>query len=134
MIVLDASAGVELLCRNGERGDWIAQRLAGEFMVHVPALFDLEVLHALRGLEGAKKLSSTRLRAALSDLVDLRAARHDHEQLRPRVWALRRNLTAYDAAYVALAELLQATLLTTDEPLSRSSGHEARIELPPTRP
>ncbi|MQA73791.1 MAG: PIN domain-containing protein [Solirubrobacterales bacterium] len=132
MIVLDASAGVELLCRNGARGDWIAERLAGEFTVHVPALFDLEVLHALRGLEASEKLASTTLGAALSDLVDLRATRHDHERLRPRVWALRRNLTAYDAAYVALAELLEATLLTTDAPLARSSGHEARIEMPPS--
>lgn len=61
MIVLDASAGVELLCRNGARGDWIAERLAGEFTVHVPALFDLEVLHALRGLEASEKLASTTL-------------------------------------------------------------------------
>ena len=132
MIVLDASAGVDLVCRNGERGDRIAARLAGEFTVHVPAVFDLEVLHALRDLEAGGSLSPERLRAALTDLSDLRAARHGHEQLRPRVWALRHNLTAYDAAYIALAELLEAPLLTTDRPLSRSSGHTARIELPAT--
>jgi predicted nucleic acid-binding protein len=130
LIVLDASAGVDLVCRNGERGDRIAARIAGEFTVDVPAVFDLEVLHALRGLEAGGKLSPTSLAAALSDLVDLRATRHDHERLRPRIWALRFNLTAYDAAYVALAELLEAPLLTTDRPLSRTSGHTARIELP----
>lgn len=129
MIVLDASAAVDLACQNGDRGDRIAGRLAGEFTVHVPALFDLEVLQALRGLESAGKLPADTLAAALSDLSDLRAARHGHQQLRPRVWALRRNLTAYDAAYVALAELLDAPLLTSDEALSRSSGHTAAIEL-----
>jgi predicted nucleic acid-binding protein len=129
LIVLDASAGVDLICRNGERGDRIAQRLAGEFTVHVPAVFDLEVLHALRGLEAGGKLSPTTLAAALADLADLRATRHDHERLRPRIWALRHNLTAYDAAYVALAELLDAPLLTSDRALSRSSGHAARIGL-----
>lgn len=130
MIVLDASAGVDLVCRNGERADRIAERLAEEFTVHVPAVFDLEVLHALRGLEAAGELPARRLAEALLDLADLRATRHDHERLRPRVWALRHNLTAYDAAYVALAELLHAPLLTIDAPLSRSSGHTARIEIP----
>jgi predicted nucleic acid-binding protein len=91
---------------------------------------DLEVLHALRGLEAAGRLASETLAAALADLADLRATRHGHEPLRPRVWELRANLTAYDAAYVALAELLEAPLLTTDRPLSRSSGHAARIDLP----
>lgn len=129
MIVLDASAGVELLCKNGQRGARLADRVAGEFTVHVPALFDLEVLHALRGLEAGAALSPWALEATLADLEDLRAVRYDHEQLRPRIWALRHNLSAYDAAYVALAELLDASLLTTDAPLSRSSGHSARIEL-----
>jgi predicted nucleic acid-binding protein len=130
LIVLDASAGVDLICRNGERADRIAARLAGEFTVHVPAIFDLEVLHALGGLEAAGKLSAPGLEAALLDLTDLRATSHGNEPLRPRVWGLRHNLTAYDAAYVALAELLEAPLLTTDRALSRSSGHIARIELP----
>ena len=129
MIVLDASAAVDFICRNGERADRIAERLAAEHTVQVPAVFDLEALHALRGLEAGRKLSPARLAEALRDLADLRATRHDHEQLRPRVWALRRNLTAYDAAYVALAELLDAPLLTSDRALSRSPGHAATVEL-----
>lgn len=129
MIVLDASAGVDLLCRNGERGDRIAERVAGEFTLQVPAVFDLEVLHAFRGLEAGGKLRPEALAAALSDLAALRATRHDHERLRPRIWELRRNMTAYDAAYVALAELLDAPLLTSDRPLSRAAGHRAQIEL-----
>ena len=65
----------------------------------------------------------------LDDLATIRAIRYDHAPLQSRVWSLRHNLTAYDAAYVALAELLEATLLTTDARLARSSGHEAEIEL-----
>ena len=130
MIVLDASAGVDLLSRTTDRADRIAVRLAAESTVHVPELFDLEVLHAFRGLEAGRKLPPDTITAALRDLVDLRATRHRHESLRPRIWELRANLTAYDAAYVALAELLDAPLLTSDWPLVRSAGHEARIELP----
>jgi predicted nucleic acid-binding protein len=129
LIVLDASAAVDFVCDNGERGGRIAERLATEHAVDVPAVFDLEALHALRGLEAGHKLSPTRLVEALRDLADLRATRHSHEMLRPRVWALRHNLTAYDAAYVALAELLDAPLLTSDRALSRTRGHAAAIEL-----
>jgi len=129
LIVLDASAAVDLLSRTSDRADRIAVRLAAESTVHVPELFDLEVLHAFRGLEARDKLTPDRINGALRDLVDLRATRHRHESLRPRIWELRANLTTYDATYVALAELLDAPLLTSDRPLSQSSGHEARIDL-----
>jgi len=75
------------------------------------------------------KLSPATTVAALADLADLQATRHGHEPLLPRVWGLRGNLTAYDAAYVALPGLLDAALLTSDRALTRSSGHSARIEL-----
>lgn len=130
MIVLDASAAVDLLCRNGAGAERIAARLGDEFAVHVPAVFDLEVLHALRGLDAGHRLAPNALAGALADFAGLRAVRHDHAQLCPRIWELRRNLTAYDAAYVALAELLEAPLLTSDRALARSSGHAARIEVP----
>ena len=130
MIVLDASAAVDLFRWAGRPAERIAERIGEESTVHVPAVFDLEVLHALRGLEAGHKLAAARLTAALSDLGDLRATRHPHQPFRSRIWALRRNLTAYDAAYVALAELLEAPLLTSDHRLARSSGHDARIELP----
>lgn len=129
MIVLDASAGVDLLHRNRERGDAIGARLAEEFAVHVPAVFDLEVVHAFRGLERAGTLEPDRIEAALRALTALRAVRHDHQILRPRIWELRANLTAYDAAYVALAELLDATLITADRRLARTGGHDALIEV-----
>jgi predicted nucleic acid-binding protein len=129
VIVLDASAGVELICRDRPHSRRIAEIVAGEFTVHVPALFDLEVLQTLRGREFGGKLAGRELSSSLADLADLRATRYDHAPLRTRVWSLRHNHTAYDAAYVALAELLEATLLTTDARLARSSGHEAEIEL-----
>lgn len=129
MIVLDASAAVDLLLPNRRRGERVADQIRDEHTIHVPALFDLEVLQALRRLELSPGIPRASLTAALADLADLRASRHDHELLRPRIWALRHNLTAYDAAYVALAELLGARLLTTDAALARSARHEARIEL-----
>lgn len=129
MIVLDASAAIELLVPGRARGRRIAQRIAPEMSVHVPALFDVEVLHALRGMESARTIDDTALTSALADLADLRASRHDHELLRPRIWELRHNFGAYDATYVALAEVLDAPLVTTDARLSRGSGHNARIEL-----
>ncbi len=129
MIVLDASAGVELICRDRPYSDRVAGRIANEFAVYVPALFDLEVLQAIRNLEAADTLSGRALATALTNLADLRAVRYDHAPLRTRIWSLRHNHTAYDAAYIALAELLEATLVTTDARLARSSGHQARIEL-----
>lgn len=88
------------------------------------------MLNALRGLDRAGKLPPGAAATALTDLDDLRVISYDHEPVRPRIWSLRENLTAYDAAYVALAELLPATLITTDLRLARSSGHEAAIDSP----
>ncbi|MGH2953529.1 MAG: type II toxin-antitoxin system VapC family toxin [Solirubrobacterales bacterium] len=128
MIVVDASAAVDLFCATDDRRGRIGARVAAASTLHVPALFDLEVMQSLRGLEAGRVVPDDILEAALDDLVDLRAIRHRHELLRPRVWALRHNLSAYDAAYVALAELLEAPLLTSDAALARSAGHEATIE------
>ena len=129
MIVIDASAAVEHLCRASDRGDWIRNRLQSAATLHVPALFDLEVLHSLRGLEAGGELRGRDVANALTNLADLRATYYHHSPFRRRIWSLRHNLTAYDAAYVALAEALDVPLLTADAPLARSSGHAARIEL-----
>jgi predicted nucleic acid-binding protein len=131
VIVIDASAFVDVLIRRAPTAAWLEDRLGTGRALHVPAVFDLEVLQSLRGLEGRGEVSAGRLVAALVEFSDLRASRHDHELLRSRVWELRHNLTAYDAAYVALAEALEAPLVTTDARLARSSGHEATIESPP---
>ena len=131
MIVIDASAFVDLVGDRRSADEWLADRVNRARTIHIPAVFDLEVLQSFRGLEAAGKLSSGDLAAALEDYADLRATRYGHVPLRARVWELRHNLTAYDAAYVALAEALEAPLVTTDARLARSTGHEATIESPP---
>jgi len=131
LIVVDASAAVRLFCWSDEKARWLRDRLEHEALVSVPALFDLEVLQALRRLEARDVLEQTTVRQGLANLVDLRATRHDHAPFRSRIWSLRHNLTAYDAAYVALAEILDAPLITVDTRLARSSGHKVTIEAPP---
>ena len=91
-----------------------------EFDVHVPHLAVIETASVLRGLVRGAKLTESRAQGALQDLVELPLIRHPHEPLLRRVWQLRSNLTAYDAAYVALAEALNATLVTCDTRLGRA--------------
>jgi predicted nucleic acid-binding protein len=112
VIVLDASAAVGLVV-GGEHGDWVEGIVAGED-VHAPHLLDLEVANVLRGLVRAGVLAERRALLALEDLTVLAVHRYSHVPFLGRIWALRRNLSAYDAAYVALAEALGAPLVTTD--------------------
>ncbi|MEW6321480.1 MAG: type II toxin-antitoxin system VapC family toxin [Acidobacteriota bacterium] len=129
MIVLDASALVELLLET-RAGREVAERIADPAIgVHVPHLADVEVAQALRRYAREGAITDADAEVALQDLRDLDLQRHAHEPLLDRVWALRRNLTAYDAVYVALAEALDAVLLTCDRPLSRAAGLSARILL-----
>ena len=129
MIVLDASALLDLLLRT-PRGETVARRIGGgDETLHAPHLVDLEVVHALRRYEMKGLLTRTRAEEALDDFADLDILRYPHDALLPRIWALRRNVTAYDAAYLALAEALDAPLLTADEKLARSPGHHARVEV-----
>ncbi|HEY7002948.1 MAG TPA: type II toxin-antitoxin system VapC family toxin [Gaiellaceae bacterium] len=132
MIVLDASAGVELLLGLPRAAPRLRARLAeaGE-SVHVPHLFDLEVMAAFRRHTFRGVLSEDRAGRGLNALADLRATRYPHSILRARIWELRRNLTPYDAAYVALAEALGAPLVTTDAALATAPGLAAAIELHP---
>ncbi len=99
--------------------------------VHVPHLFDVEVLNVLRRYHLRGVLSTTRARLALHRLSNMRATRYPHVPLVARIWELSGNLTAYDAVYVALAEALDAPLVTTDGRLARTPGHRARVELYP---
>ena len=129
MIVLDASAAIELVLRT-ERADRIAARaLDPTQRLHAPHLIDIEVIQVLRRLHLARELSLERAELAFTDFEKLVVERHAHRSLLRRVWALRSVMSAYDAAYVALAEALAAPLLTCDEKLSRSHGHDAHIEL-----
>jgi predicted nucleic acid-binding protein len=129
LIVLDASAVLELLLAT-KAGKRVAERIRSpRLSLHVPHLLDLEVLQALRRYVATGSLSSERALMALENLGDLGLVRHEHDVLLMRVWALRENFTAYDAAYVALAEGLKAPLLTLDRRLASAPGHRARIEL-----
>lgn len=129
MIVTDASVVLELLLRT-PTADALEARLfdAGETL-HAPHLLDVEVAQVLRRYASRGEISAARGRLSLGLLARLPVARYAHEPLLARMWALRENLTAYDAAYVALAEALGATLLTRDERLASAPGMRATIEL-----
>lgn len=128
MIVLDASALIELLLLTPP-GLKVAERVFGPGThLHAPELIDLEVTQAVRRYLRAGELETKRGAEVLHDLASIRMRRHRHRPLMTRVWELRENLTAYDAAYVALAEALQATLVTRDQALD-SYQHRARVEV-----
>ena len=92
-------------------------------------MLDVEVAQVIRRYAANGEIDSERGRTALADLADLPLRRYPHDFLLPRIWDLRNNLTAYDAAYVALAEVLDAPLLTRDRRLAAAAGHRAQIEL-----
>jgi predicted nucleic acid-binding protein len=129
VIVLDASAAVEWLLQTSA-GRQIESRIyaRGESL-HAPHLLDLEVTQVLRRLVREATVSAQRADQAINDLSDLRVTRYPHFLLLPRIWRLRHNFSAYDAAYIALAENLRATLLTRDGRLAAASGHSINIEL-----
>ena len=95
--------------------------------LHAPHLLDVEVASILRRYHLSGELSAEDGREALAGL-DI--ARYPHDPLLPRVWELRASVTAYDAVYLALAEVLEAPLLTLDRRLARARSHGARVELP----
>ncbi len=129
MIVLDASALVELLLQT-MTGQVVASRIADPTEgLHVPHLADVEVVQTIRRYATSGDLEEAGAVAAIDNLRALDLQRHAHEPLLDRVWTLRNNMTAYDAVYVALAEALDAVLFTCDARLSRAAGAIARIEL-----
>lgn len=129
MIVLDASAVAEMLL-NLPLGPAVRERIAArDATLHAPQLLVVEVLQVLRRRAGAG-LTTTEEAAVAAELFDqLDVHLYDHRLLSRRIWELRPNLTAYDASYVALAEILDAPLLTTDARLAGAPGNHARIDL-----
>ena len=130
MIVVDASILVTALADDGADGERHRSRLAGERLA-APHLIDVEVLSAWRRLAAAGRLDERRAEFARVDLRSLPLQRVPHSPLMERCWELRANLTVYDAAYVALAEALDARLLTADAKLAATPGPTCTIELFP---
>ena len=127
--VLDASAVVELVLGTRSGMEILGRISDPQLSLHSPELVDIEVLSVLRRYELANIVPPDRIAHAIDHLSDLDLRRHPHGPLLPRIWSRRYNLTAYDAVYVTLAEVLRAPLLTTDSRLAGSPRLPVRVEV-----
>jgi predicted nucleic acid-binding protein len=121
VIVVDASAVVDLVAGIEPSASWVDRQVAGEAEVHGPELIDPEVVHALRGRVTRREVTAAGAREAIDDLLQMPLLRYPHRPFVRRIWDLRGQLSAYDATYVALAEALGARLVTTDLRLARAA-------------
>jgi predicted nucleic acid-binding protein len=119
LIVIDASALTEVLLERPEARNGFNAALSGgdQEWLHAPEVVELEILNALRRLVSAGAISDRRATEAVNDLAKARVSRYPHAPFRRRIWELRNELTSYDASYLALAEALNATLITSDAAL-----------------
>jgi len=122
VIVVDASLVLDIVMRTAEADRLLSRLATAASRPHAPELLDIEVLQALRRQVRLKRLTPARAAEAVALLGLLPIARRSHDPLRARIWQLRDNLTAYDAAYVALAEALKAPLWTRDSKFSAAPG------------
>jgi len=129
VIVVDASAMIELLLQTA-LGRRVEERLfSSRERLHAPHLLDVEVMQAMRRIVLARDVTPARAEEALEDLGAIDIVRHGHRDLLQRAWELRRAVSGYDAMYLALAEALGATLVTCDRRLAGSHGHSVRVEV-----
>ncbi len=133
MLVIDTSAILEALAARVPAPGLI-ERLAEDGDLHAPHLIDVEILHALRRMVMREEIGEDRATDVRSDFAETAIVRYPHPPLSDRMWELRHNLSAYDAAFVALAELLAVPLVTCDGRLASACGHEAQIERFVVRP
>jgi predicted nucleic acid-binding protein len=129
MTVVDASALLEFLLQTSLGARVEARLFDEENELHAPHLPDVEIAQGLRRLVRTGEVSSGRAEEAIADLTDLDLHRHAHLDLLDRAWRLRDTISAYDAMYVALAEAIEAPIVTCDSPLAKAPGHRARIEV-----
>lgn len=129
MIVIDASALLEVLLRTQGARAIEARIFAPGETLHAPNLIDIEVAQVIRRFAGRGEITDGRGREALDDLANLTIRRYPHQLLLPRIWGLRANFTAYYGAYVALAEVLDAPLLTCDQRLATAARQYTRARL-----
>ena len=127
--VCDASVLVALLLDSGPPGTWAADRLRGTALA-APALVGFETANVIRRLERAGVIGTDQAAQAHADLLDLDIELWPHQMLADRTWDLRGNLSIYDGAYVALAELLQTTLVTLDRAIARAPGVRCPVATP----
>jgi predicted nucleic acid-binding protein len=129
VIVVDASVIIEVLLQTDDGMAIAARLLDGRQTLHAPHLIDVEVAQVLRRYVARGELYEERARQSLDVLAVFPLTRYSHEPLLERIWALRENVTAYDAAYVALAEGLRAPLVTRDRRLAGAPGIAGSVEL-----
>lgn len=131
MIVLDTSAAIHFLLGTSGRAAWVEEQCdAARWRLHAPHVIDVEVIGVLRKAVFRRELSARRAQTVLDVLGSLPFTRYPHVQLVDRAWSLRTHVASPDAFFVALAEALQAPLVTTDLRLARSHGHHATIVAP----
>ncbi|HAH08924.1 MAG TPA: VapC toxin family PIN domain ribonuclease [Alphaproteobacteria bacterium] len=129
MIVIDASLALDLVLVTRDAKEIMARLNATDRAMAAPEVFDLEILQTIRRLRLSGSIDETRVDAAMGVFLSVPVERYSHAPLRRRIWDLRQNLTAYDAAYFALAEMLDAPLWTRDRKFAAVPGHVARVEI-----
>ena len=129
MIVLDASVVVDLLIKPADQTGELRARIRRAGMVYAPHLMDAEVANTIRRHLQRGWIDQVSARRAIRRLAAMQVRRRPHRPLLGRALALRHQLSANDAIYVAMAEVTGATLVTRDARLARATGHRARIEV-----